>query len=152
MRSMPEFACACATARRTARAITQMYSREMRGLMDPPQFALLSMVEKRPECSQMTLVHALALDKTTLSRNLNLMERKRWIEPVAAGDGRERGFRLTPEGRSRLNAAKPAWTRAQQRLRSAVGEAEWGRMFQVLNTVAMAAASGETNSKGGAGV
>jgi DNA-binding MarR family transcriptional regulator len=131
--------CACANIRRAARLVTQLYSREMGSNLEPAQFSLLSALDYRPGASQAPLGHALGLDKTTLSRNLGLMRKNRWIEPALADDHRERGYRLTPAGKKILAAAKPGWTHAQAKLRAALKPGEWETMMKISGRVAEAA-------------
>ena len=125
---LPDIDCACATARRAARLVTQLYDEELRGHLEASQFALLSAIEQQSGCNQSMLAKALALDKTTLSRNLSVLERRGWVERQAATDQRERGFRLTPAGRGLLKTARPAWKRAQARLQSAMTGEQWDQM------------------------
>jgi DNA-binding MarR family transcriptional regulator len=139
-KNLPEFDCACATIRRAARLVTQLYSHEMGDALDPAQFGLLTILHRKPGSGQTPLGHALGLDKTTLSRNLSLLKRNGWIEPVmTAEDRRERGYRLTRSGEERLAAARPGWKRAQEKLRSAMTKPEWEGMLKVFNRVAGAA-------------
>jgi DNA-binding MarR family transcriptional regulator len=125
---LPDIGCACASVRRAARLVTQLYDDECKGQLEASQFALLSALEQQIGCNQAMLAKALGLDKTTLSRNLSVLARRGWIERQTAVDQRERGFRLTPAGRELLKATKPAWRRAQARLRSAMTGEQWDQM------------------------
>jgi DNA-binding MarR family transcriptional regulator len=140
---LPALDCACATVRRTARLVTQLYSREIGHGVEPTQFMLLSALQARPGLPQAPLGRALGLDKTTLSRNLRLMKRNGWIEPAITADPRERGYRLTGTGTRLLAATKPGWKRAQQKLRSAARTSDWMGDWQsilgVFNFVSNAA-------------
>ena len=132
---IPGLLCAAATLRRTTRAVAHLYAEEFGGLVDGPQFSLLALINRSPGTNQSALGRILILDKTTLSRNLRLMQRQGWVEPVASGDKRERGFQLTADGSRLLKRARPAWQRAQNRLQSALGPAGWTRLFKVANSV-----------------
>ena len=132
---LPDIECACATVRRAARLVTQLYDEEFRGHLEAAQFALLSAIEQQPSCNQSILAQALGLQKTTLSRNLSVLARRGWIERQAARDQRERGFRLTPAGRGLLKTARPAWKRAQARLRSAMTGEQWDQMRQAFRVL-----------------
>jgi DNA-binding MarR family transcriptional regulator len=136
---LPVLDCACATVRRTARLVTQLYSREIGHGVEPTQFMLLSVLQVRPGSGQAPLARALGLDKTTLSRNLLLMKRNGWIEPAITADQRERGYQLTPSGEKLLAATKPGWKRAQQKLRSATKTSDWQNILSVFNSVSNAA-------------
>lgn len=137
--ALPDLECACATIRRATRLVTQLYDAEFRGILEATQFSLLTVIAKKPGCNQAMIGRVLALDKTTLSRNLKLLERNGWIEHVASGDQRERGFVLSSAGKTVLNAAQPRWKRAQRRLRSAMTDAEWSSMFESFRIAAEAA-------------
>ena len=132
--------CACATARRAARAVTQLYDSHLRANnIEGTQFALLSVLGSQGPCSQATIGHLFALDKTTLSRNLKLLKNKGWVEAAAADDGRERRFILSAAGKKRLAEAKPAWRRAQEQLRSSMTAKEWDAMWKAFRIVTKAA-------------
>ncbi len=132
----PELGCACATVRRAARLVTQLYSDEMRGTVDPPQFSLLTAIGTRPGIIQTQLGGAMGLDKTTVSRNLRVMRAYGWIAASSAGDRREKGYKLTPLGRDTLASAKPAWLRAQKKLQAVLKPGAWEKLFVTLNHVA----------------
>jgi DNA-binding MarR family transcriptional regulator len=134
-----EFECACAAIRQASRLVTQIYEEELREHLAVPQFALLSMLQALPGCNQATLARRLDFDKTTLSRNLKLLQKNGWIEHTASDDQRERGFCLTSAGTKLLNAAKPGWKRAQSRLRSAMTGGQWEAMWQTFGDVTQAA-------------
>ena len=139
MAANPGLQCACVAIRRTSRVITQLYELELRGHLAVPQFGLLSMIEGRPGCNQATLARQLDFDKTTLSRNLKLMESKGWIAHAASDDQRERGYRVTDRGQKLLRAARPGWKRAQERLRSAMTGDQWEAMWRTFDDLAKAA-------------
>lgn len=140
--TLPDLDCACASVRRAARLVTQLYGREM-GKVEPSQFMLLSVLKHRAGCGQAPLGRALGFDKTTLSRNLSLMRRNGWIELAKSDDKRERGYRLTSSGEEVLATAKPGWKRAQEKLRAAMTSAEWETMWKVFAVVARAAQGGK---------
>ena len=136
----PDLPCACATARRAARALTQWYDARMRpSQIEASQFTLLSVLDAKQACNQAVIGRMLDLDKTTLSRNLQLLKRKGWIESSPAEDGRERRFILSSAGKQRLAAAQPAWRDAQDQLRSELSAAEWETMWKAFRVVTQAA-------------
>lgn len=135
-----DFPCACAAARRAARAVTQLYDRHLReSEIEGTQFALLSVLHALGPSNQAAIGRRFALDKTTLSRNLKLLRSKGWIEAAAAEDGRERRYVLSASGEKRLAAAKPAWRRAQDELRASMTAKEWDAMWKAFHVVTEAA-------------
>lgn len=138
--ALTDLQCACATARQVARVLTQLYDSRLRSSgVEAPQFALLMTLAQQGSCNQVDLGRRYALDKTTVSRNLKLLERNGWIESSIGADRRERQFTLTPKGRKRIAQAKPAWKKAQNQLQAGMTAAEWDAMFTTFRTVTRAA-------------
>lgn len=133
-----EISCACANARRAARLVSKLYAQEMGKALEPGQFALLSVLNGMPGRGQSPLARNLGLDKTTLSRNLLLMQKRGWIERVSGDDQRERGYRLTPKGGRLLAEARPRWQKAQEKFRAAMTPAEWEAMMSAFRAVGRA--------------
>jgi|SRR5580704_15320708 DNA-binding MarR family transcriptional regulator len=132
--------CACATARQAARVLTQLYDSRLRSTgLEAPQFALLMTLDRRGPCGPVDLGRRYALDKTTVSRNLKLLERKGWVESTTAKDKRKREFILTGAGRKQLAAAAPQWKKAQNQLRTALKAEQWDQMFRVFGAVTQTA-------------
>lgn len=117
--------------------MTQLYDDALRpyGLRST-QFTLLLTLDTAGKARQTDLSDLLAIDGTTLTRNLAVLRRKRWIGVVAGSDRRERLWSLSPEGRRILRRSMPAWESAQGRLERALGERAWkglrGTLDQVL--------------------
>ena len=70
------------------------------------QFAVLAAVAERPGLSQIDLVRATGIDRSTLADMLNRMEKRGLIERATSqADGRARAVTLTPNGRSAFLAS-----------------------------------------------
>src|SRR3989441_2765276 len=140
--SLPLLACACASLRRTARVVTQLYETELQGTgLRATQFTLLQALEQLGAASQGALGRLLALDATTLSRTLPPLERAGWIRAAAGRDRREVRWSLTPAGRRRLAGAPPAWGRAPKRLPTGLAVQHWRMLIEDLASVGAAARS-----------
>lgn len=138
--------CACAATRRAARALTHLYDNYLREHgIEAAQFALLSAIEGLGPCSQVQVGRALGLDKTTLSRNVRVLERAGWIESLASSPARKSRVGVTPAGRRVLAAARPAWQRAQAAMRAALAPAQWRDMHAMLRRVTDAAQQAEAD-------
>lgn len=138
--ALPVLPCACATLRRAARATTRLYDGQLRGSgVNTAQFTLLNALARVGPITQGRLGRLLALDSTTLSRTLRPLEAKRWLRGETGKDRRERKLELTAAGRIQLERAAPAWERAQQRLRTQVGEERWETLLKDLSVLARAA-------------
>lgn len=137
---IPALPCACATLRRASRAVTQLYDEALRPAgLRVTQFTLLQVLARIGETTQGDLGEILALDSTTLSRTLSLLEQQGWIRSAPGVDRRQRRLRLTPKGRSKLERAASGWNAVQQRLRASLGETQWEDLFQRLDQVTGAA-------------
>ena len=71
------------------------------------------------------LAEMLALDKTTLTRNLKLLQDDGLIEIAAGDDRRVRIVAMTRAGTDALELALPRWREAQRRVVEHLGEARW---------------------------
>src|SRR5580700_11770970 len=71
---LPVLPCACANLRRTARAVTRLYNKELRPTgLELTQFTLLMALNITGETTQGDLGKLLALDTTSLTRMLRFL-------------------------------------------------------------------------------
>ncbi len=127
-------ACTCAALRRATRAVTQQYDAALRPLgLTASQFTLLATLERTGDLPLTRLAEILAMERTTLSRNLRPLERRRLLRMVCARDRRIRKVRLTPEGVRLLEQARPLWRDAQSGLTRRLGRARWSRLVAELD-------------------
>lgn len=137
---LPRLPCACAHLRRAARAVTQLYDRELRGTgLGVNQFTLLQALARVGEVSQGRLGHALSIDSTTLTRTLANLRRAGWISLRPGSDRRLRLISLTRSGRRQLERSTPSWERAQERLRRILGDPQWEELGELTHKVVRAA-------------
>ena len=129
-------ACMCASFRRTSRVLTQHYETAMRSLgLKATQFTLLQALSHTGEVSQGILGEILAIDSTTLTRTLAIMERQGWIAKRSGGDRRERLLSLSKAGTAEYQRALPHWEKVQQELRARLGERRWNELLNLTNQV-----------------
>src|SRR5712691_12554421 len=108
--------CVCSTLHMVSRAVTQLYDDILRpsGLR-VTQFSILGAIARLGAANLRQLEHTLAIDQTTLTRSLNLLERDRVIKRVPHPDGRIKAMTLTSKGRKLLRPARPLWRPPQTR-------------------------------------
>jgi DNA-binding MarR family transcriptional regulator len=118
--------CVCGTLRMVSRAVTQLYDEVLRpsGLR-VTQFSILAVMARMGEANLRQLEDALAIDQTTLTRSLSLLERDGVIERVPHPDGRIKAMRLTARGRRALGVARPLWAQAQGKVLRELGTKAW---------------------------
>lgn len=126
--------CACFNVRKTARIITQLYDEALRSAgIRVTQFSIL-MVTRRLESATLTrLAKIMALDRTTLTRNLRPLEQQGLLRIEEGADRRERQISLTPRGQQILAKAIPLWERAQVRLAEGFGLERLQHLFGELS-------------------
>src|SRR5918912_3286841 len=100
-------ACFALHARMTARLLSRAYDAAMRPAdLRLAQFGLLGAIAHGSATSETALAERLGLERTTLVRNVKLLEEKGWIEPIP-GRGRGVRHRLTEAGRAETPRAGP---------------------------------------------
>ena len=112
--------------------LTALYDQELReDGIQTTQFALLSLLVKHPGGGQQELAAWLAMEQSTLSRNLQGLARKGWVSSLIVPGTRVAQYQATPAGRRVLRRARPAWTRAQARVKRSLG-ADWDTLWPLL--------------------
>ncbi|HEY7123361.1 MAG TPA: MarR family winged helix-turn-helix transcriptional regulator [Ktedonobacterales bacterium] len=125
--------CHCINLRRAAQAITQLYddALEPSGLK-VTQFSLLQAVRRRGPVSISALAEEVQLDRTTLGRNLHVLEREGLVSFAPGDDQREHTVRLTDQGKAAIKAAKPLWEQAQARVNEMLGKEQLETLTALL--------------------
>lgn len=118
--------CVCNTLRMATRVVTQLYDDVLRpsGLR-VTQFSMLAAIARFGLANLRQLEEALAIDQTTLTRSLGLLERDGLTERAAHPDRRIKAMRLTARGRAVLRTARPLWSRAQEMVLRELGSKGW---------------------------
>lgn len=106
------------------RAISALYDEALRphGLR-VGQLNLLAAVGKLGTARPGELCRILRMDKSTLSRDMEILRRRGWVDVAEADDARARPLTLTDAGRALLDEALPAWRAAQKRAEALLGVA-----------------------------
>jgi DNA-binding MarR family transcriptional regulator len=121
--------CYCASLRQAARVISQKYDAALTAAqLTVTHFTLLTALQEIPGARANDLVDALAMDQTTLSRTLALMERDGLIARQEGEDRRAVHWKLTNAGRARLKRAEPHWKAAQDSVKRLLGEQDVRRL------------------------
>jgi DNA-binding MarR family transcriptional regulator len=125
--------CLCNALRQATRAVSRLYDEELRGLgLRTTQFSLLGQLKRAGEVRQRDLGGLTSLDETTLTRNLRPLIDAGWVAVSPGQDRREKLIRLTDAGATKLRQARPAWERAQERLRSRLPKGTWSSLLGLL--------------------
>jgi DNA-binding MarR family transcriptional regulator len=130
-------ACLCLALRQASRAVTRLYDEELRGIgLRTTQFSLLQLLRRSGEVRQCDLAGLTQHDETSLTRSLRPLVNARWVVVRTGKDRREKWFRITTQGEATLEAARPAWDRAQARLEALLPQRAWRGLLEILPEIA----------------
>ncbi|WP_109476192.1 MarR family winged helix-turn-helix transcriptional regulator [Paraburkholderia sp. C35] len=109
--------CYCTQFRRSANALTGIYDDALRPVgLKITQFSLLRALERLGKATFNEIAAEAALDKTTISRNVNILINAGWVVTEATSDARFKVASLSKEGVQKLRSAEPYWQLAQARV------------------------------------
>ncbi len=129
--------CAALRARMAARGVTRAYDAALRPVgLKITQFTLLVSIAHDADLSIGKLADHLAMERTTLTRNLQLLEKEGLIEMRKGRQPRTKVPMLTRDGAARLKQALPLWRKAQDRVVAHMGAADWKAGTRVLERLA----------------
>ena len=125
--------CYCALLRGAARKVTAMYDDALTPVgVTLAQFRLLRLIERAPGPLSLTELGRVAeLDRSTMGRNVRLLQRQDLVRIAPGGDQREATVRLEEAGRQALRDATPLWSDAQRRIETVLGT-DTARQLQTL--------------------
>jgi DNA-binding MarR family transcriptional regulator len=148
--SFPASICACASLRRSSRAICHLYDLVLAPTgLKLTQFILLYAIGQAGDIAHCELANRFAASEETFSRRLASARKSGWI-CVKTGERNRRVYCLSERGRALLKMATPFWERAQQRMRSELGDMAWKRLSEFADRITRAALRAEiARSKNG---
>jgi DNA-binding MarR family transcriptional regulator len=135
--------CLVTRTRQISRVLTGIYDQELRPHgVNSPQFSLLVVISRLGPVSRAEIGRQNHQERSTLTRNLQLILAEGWAEEVPHGaGGRSRPIALTEAGRELLRTAAPAWRAAQDRAKSFLGEVGAGAVLDIADVLARSANS-----------
>ena len=115
--------CIAVRLRLLNRVVTKVYDHCLRPLgLKASQFNILIVAAKLGLARPTRVCEILQLDASTLSRNVERMRARGWLEVVPEEDARAQPFRLTPRGMGLIEKAVPAWEKAQRQAEELLAE------------------------------
>jgi DNA-binding MarR family transcriptional regulator len=114
--------CIAVRVRLINRVVTALYDEAMRphGLR-VSQANVLVAVARLGRARPADVCRVLRLEKSTLSRDVEVMKRAGWLESDPPDGGRNQVLRVTPGGLALLARAQPAWEAAQAEAAALIG-------------------------------
>jgi len=126
-------ACLCLHVQRAARALARRFDEALKPLgLTNGQFSLLMSLNRPVPATMKSVAGLLAMDRTTLTAALKVLERRRLLKiAVDPADRRGRLLTLTGRGQQALAAAVPVWKDHHRQIEQALDDA--GALRQSLN-------------------
>jgi DNA-binding MarR family transcriptional regulator len=132
--------CASFNFRRATRAVTRLFDLALDGAgIRSTQFTILVGVAKTQPVSMSALADLLALDPSTLTRNLRPLQQDGLLAISHRAAMRQRFIRLTRKGERTLARAVPKWREVQRDFVSAIGSQHWLEFRDELERLASVA-------------
>ena len=120
--TQPSEACICIAVRKAGRRLTARYDAALAPAgINLAQFSLLRTIDRHGPLSLTHLSELTELDRSTLGRNVRVLERMALCAFSAGDDRREAAVELTAEGRRVLATATPLWAATQDDIRTRIG-------------------------------
>ncbi len=126
--------CTSFRLRQLTRRVSQHYDRIVAGAgLKTTQYSLLSHIERLGPIRPGDLAAAMAMDASTLTRNLQPLVARGWASVGPGADGRSRLVTATPAGRAKRAEAQREWKRAQLLLNEQLGTARVAALHALLD-------------------
>jgi DNA-binding MarR family transcriptional regulator len=121
-------ACAVMNLRQVTRSVTNRFDEQLRPVgLRATQLNLLMAIETSTAATVTDLAEILAMDRTTMTRNLKLLRDRRLVE--------SKRIALTEKGRRTAAAALPLWEKAQAEILGSLGSKRWEALLGELDAV-----------------
>ncbi len=106
------------------RVVTKIYDDALRSLgIRTSQLNILVVIARLGLARPAEICDQLKIDISTVSRNVDRMRARGWIEVLDdEQDARAHQLRLSAKGRQILEKAKPAWEKAQMKVKKLLGQ------------------------------
>jgi DNA-binding MarR family transcriptional regulator len=114
--------CLMTRTRRISRVITNIFDQELRPFgVSSSQFSLLVLIAGMDGASRAEIGRANHQERSTSTRNLQLVLDQGWAEELVPEKGRSRPIVISKAGRALLTQALPAWRSAQVKAKQLLG-------------------------------
>lgn len=125
--------------RQLLRRVSQRYDAEMAVAgLKTTQYSLLSQVLKLGPVRPGDLAQAMAMDASTLTRNLRPLITAGWVDLGAGADGRSRLVTLTAAGQAKRDQARACWRRAQEGMNALLGDQQVVALHSLIDDTLLA--------------
>jgi DNA-binding MarR family transcriptional regulator len=127
--------CLCLHVQRAARALARRFDMAMKPIgLNNGQFSLMMSLNRPQPATMKSVAGLLAMDRTTLTAALKVLERRGLV--ISSADPKDRRGRLltlTEAGMAVLSTAVPIWTRTHAEIDSELGDGGSGKLRDSLS-------------------
>lgn len=136
---MPRETCYCHVLRKATRRLTAAYDAALEPAgINVAQFSLLRTFDRHRRLSLTELGRRMELDRSTIGRNIRVLERRGLVRAAPSADLREASFELADEGRRVLATALPLWAAVQERIEARFGAERTEALLAELGSIGAA--------------
>jgi len=122
--------CVCMRVRRAANALTAYYDKALAELdITTPKFSILINVMQLEHPTMSQLSKVIHLEKSTLTRNIALLEKEGYVTTERGKDKREVYINLTEKGAQKVEECYPQWLGVQEKIIETLGGEENAKKF-----------------------
>ncbi|WP_212914483.1 MarR family winged helix-turn-helix transcriptional regulator [Streptomyces sp. TS71-3] len=131
--------CLAVRIRLIGRALTSLYDGALDGHgLTIAQVNLMAALGKAGPCPPSRLGDVLQLERSTVSRNLNLLLNRGWVEALSSDAKGIREVALTLAGRAKIESVMPEWQAAQRQARELLGTTGVGEIQRIASSMGYA--------------
>jgi DNA-binding MarR family transcriptional regulator len=131
-----DFPCVCVAVRKASRRLTSLYDAAVAPAgINVAQFSLLKAIRRHGPLSLTRLSDIVELDRSTLGRNVRVIERLGLVQLEPGADQREARVQLSDEGEATLERAMPLWRATQQRIHDRLGAERAAELTALLSAL-----------------
>ena len=130
--------CVCSNLRRASRAVTNYYDSllgQVSNLRVSQMIVMVVLYLAGPQTIH-ELAEMMALDRTTIGRNLRPLAQQGLLNLTPGSDQRTRVVTLTAQGQDTLLRVAPQWQRAQDHMVTGIGQEQVAALLTQLSIVA----------------
>ena len=126
--------CICIELRNAAQIVTKLYDERLADTgIRITHLSLLNHIRELGAVTLKQLAEVTGLDRSTLGRNLRLLEKKGLVALSEGDDARTKTTTLTRAGRGALRQAAPVWLNTQAQLTTKLGPQKRALLHELLN-------------------
>ncbi len=130
--------CIAVRVRLINRVISALYDDALRPFgLRISQANILAVVAHMGAARPALISRILQIDKSTLSRDVELMKQKGWLESDPPAGGRHQTVKVTTDGTKLLGTIQPSWLAAQTRAKHLIGKDGESALHQIASRLGL---------------